>query len=119
MYEKKHILIVCIILAVVAVGWYVFGTYRDGTERALDESIRRVGTEHERVSESIGRTERGLENSIGRITELEELTREAERSAGTLEERIERMQDRVDQGRRIAERSQRRIADYRQWCEGH
>lgn len=117
--EKKHILIACIVLAVAAVCWYVFSTGRDSTEGSISSSIRRVGDQHERISEAVGRTERGLENSIGRIAELEELTQEAERSAGTLEERIERMQDRVDQGRRIAERGQRRIAEYRSWCEGH
>ena len=117
--EKKHILIACIILAVAAVCWYVFSTGRDSTEGSISASIRRMGTEHERVSEAIGRTERGLEDSLGRVAELEELTREAERSADTLEERIERMQDRVDQGRRVAERSQCRIEQYRKWCEGH
>lgn len=119
MYEKKTVYLLVALIILFAVGWYVFSTGRDSTEGSISSSIKRVGEQHERISEAVGRTERGLETSIGRIAELEELTREAERSAGTLEERIERMQDRVDQGRRVAERSQRRIAEYRSWCEGH
>ena len=119
MYEKKHILIACIVLAVAAIGWYVFVQPRDSTEGSISTSIRRVGEQHERVSESIGRTERGLEDSLGRVAELEGITQEAERSASTLEERLERMSDRVDAGKRVVENSQRRIAEYRKWCEGY
>ena len=115
----KNYLYVGIMLVVLFACWFVFGTYRDSTERSLDTSIRRVGEQHERVSEAIGRTERGLEDSLGRVAELEELTQETERSASTLEERLERMQDRVEQGSRVVANSQRRIAEYRKWCEGH
>jgi methyl-accepting chemotaxis protein len=115
----KNYLYVGLVLVVLFACWFVFGTYRDSTEGSISSSIRRVGTEHERVSEAIGRTERGLEDSLGRVAELEELTQEAERSASTLEERLERMSDRVDAGKRVVENSQRRIAEYRKWCEGY
>ena len=117
--EKKHILIACLVLAVIAVGWYVFRQPRDGAERALDESIRRVGTEQQRASESIGRAESGLERSLDRIGELEELTRTAEGNARSIEDRIDRMQKRADDGAKLIERSQRRIEQYRSWCKGH
>ena len=119
MNGKTNYLFIVLALAILFVGWCVFSTGRDSTEGSISTSIRRMGEQHERVSEAIGRTERGLEDSLGRITELEELTCEAERSASTLEERIERMQDRVEQGSRVAKRSKQRIAEYRKWCEGH
>lgn len=119
MYEKKHILIACIVLVVIAVGWYVFSTGRDSAERAIDTSIERMGTEHERAAESVGRAESGLERSLDGIGELEEYTRKAEGNARSIEERIDRMQERADDGTELIERSQRRIEQYRSWCEGH
>lgn len=117
--EKKHILIACIVLAVIAVGWYVFRQPRDSTERSLDTSIERMGAEQQRAAESVGRAESGLERSLDGIGELEEYTRKAEGNARSIEERIDRMQKRADDGTELIERSQRRIEQYRSWCEGH
>lgn len=117
--EKKTVYLLVALIILFAVCWYVFGQSRDSAERSLDTSIERMGTEQQRAAESVGRAESGLERSLDGIGELEEYTRKAEGNARSIEERIDRMQKRADDGTELIERSQRRIAEYRSWCEGH
>lgn len=115
--EKKHILIVCIVLA--AVCWYVFGQSRDSTERSLDTSIDRLADEHRRIGDSIDRAGERIDSSIGRVGKLEEFNLEAERTTDSISDRVDRCKERNKECKRIIGKSKSRIAEYYKICEGH
>lgn len=117
--EKKHILITCIVLAVVAVCWYVFRQPRDGTEDAINTSIDRLADEHRRIGDSINRAGERIDSSLGRVEKLEEFNLEAERTTDSIADRVDRCKERNKECKRIIGKSKSRIAEYYKICEGH